>query len=224
MSMIHSENAYASGETRRPRGPRSSRTYVIPATEPGPVLRNPCSDLETQAVAYYIHEHLLSSGEIPSILKAFPHDIISLRESEGHYPILELALASVALATFGRKQHHLPAAVLAAKNYQKVLQSTRQTLTTLDESNIDACLLTIYSMSRYEDTIYSITASGSSPVKTYESFSHHDGSLAILKSWQVRFSHVVPASDVIKHTRRGVIRSAVMICRNENSETARMVM
>lgn len=210
MSIVHFENAYASGETSRPRGPRSSPTQLVKASETPLIHRNPSLDLESQAVAYYVHEHLLSSDEVPSILKAFPHDILSIRESKENFPVLDLALSSVALATFARKQHHSPAAIQASKNYQKVLQITRESLTSLNESNIDACLLIIHSMSRYEDTIHNTTPSRLSPRKTFESFSHHDGSLAILKLWKARFGHKLPTSDVIKHTRRGVIRSAVM--------------
>lgn len=43
-----------------------------------------------------------------------------------------------------------------------------------------------------------------------QSFSHHDGASAILKVWKERLSHTQPATDVIKHTRRGLIRSALL--------------
>ncbi len=43
-----------------------------------------------------------------------------------------------------------------------------------------------------------------------QSFSHHDGGLAILKSWKKDMSARFPATNVIKRTRRGMIRSAML--------------
>ena len=44
---------------------------------------------------------------------------------------------------------------------------------------------------------------------TLQSISHHDGALAILKIWKDRLSHIQPTTDVIKHTRRSIIKSAL---------------
>jgi hypothetical protein len=43
-----------------------------------------------------------------------------------------------------------------------------------------------------------------------QGFSYHDGALAILKVWKDHLSHSQPATDVIKHTRRGLIKPALM--------------
>lgn len=42
-------------------------------------------------------------------------------------------------------------------------------------------------------------------------FSHHDGNLATLKNWKECLSERLPATDIIKSVRRGMIRSALLI-------------
>jgi hypothetical protein len=43
-----------------------------------------------------------------------------------------------------------------------------------------------------------------------QGFSHHDGALAIVKLWKTQLSHRLPVTDVIKHTRRAMVRSALL--------------
>ncbi|KAI9821329.1 MAG: hypothetical protein M1827_004065 [Pycnora praestabilis] len=67
-------------------------------------------------------------------------------------------------------------------------------------------------MSRYESAVYcpSQLKPKTSFATTLKTFSHHDGALAILNFWKHNLSHNQPATDVIKHTRRGMIKSALM--------------
>ena len=87
-----------------------------------------------------------------------------------------------------------------------------ETMAHLHKDNVDACLLAIFFMSRYEGVIYS-SAQPQSLLpffSTLQSFAHHDGAFAVLKLWKYRFSHIQPPSDVVKLTRRGLIRSALL--------------
>ncbi|KEF52434.1 uncharacterized protein A1O9_11675 [Exophiala aquamarina CBS 119918] len=62
-------------------------------------------------------------------------------------------------------------------------------------------------MARYEATIYD-DISGN--VSNCKSLSHHDGARAVLKLWKTGLSQKMAATEVIKHTRRGLIRSTLL--------------
>jgi hypothetical protein len=116
-------------------------------------------------------------------------------------------------AVYSRTQRHPPAATDASIKYQQLLRVTRVTIPTLDERNVDACLLTIFLMSRYEDIMHRSSSSLNSKTPfamSLQSLSHHNGAMAILKIWKNRLSHSHPATDIIKQTRRGLIRSALL--------------
>ncbi|MCJ1386674.1 hypothetical protein MMC17_009800 [Xylographa soralifera] len=67
-------------------------------------------------------------------------------------------------------------------------------------------------MSRFESTVHRPSQLNQNTpfTTTLQSFSHHDGALAALRFWKDHLSHTHPATDVIKHTRRGMMRSAIM--------------
>lgn len=214
--MVHIENSYASGVKKRPRGPRPCPAVENPTVEPSRnvtvILQPPLVDLKTQATVYYMHYHLQTLNEAPNMSKGLSGDLMPVWMSRAECPILDLALSSVALAVFSRTQRHLPAATEASRKYHRLLQITQTTILSLDSGNIDAYLLAVYFMSRYEDSVHcpSHLRRKSSFTTTLQSFSHHDGALAILGVWKHNLSHSQPATDVIKHTRRGMIRSALL--------------
>lgn len=242
--MIHIENSYASGQRKRPRGPRpdptvepndlSSKTSLMikghkltPETrlelpelvsncettdDLNNIFQRPLVDLKTQATMYYMHYHLKTLQDALNISKGISDDILPIWMSSAESPILDLAVSSMALAVFSRTQHHPPAAREASMKYHRLLQVVQVTIISLNEGNVDASLLAIYFMSRYEDVIHRPRKlNPNTPfATTLQSFLHHDGALAILKVWKDRLSHSQPATDVIKHTRRGMIRSALL--------------
>jgi len=111
--------------------------------------------------------------------------------------IVDLAISSMALAVYSRTQQHRPAAIEASIKYQQLLQVAQATIPTLSERNIDACLLAIFLMSRYEDAMHNPRSLNSKiPFSSsLRSFSHHDGAMAILKIWKDQLSHSQPATD-----------------------------
>ena len=210
-SVVHIENPYASGRRKRPRGPRS-----IPAAELTGSLdvvpQPPLVDLKTTALAYYMHYHFQTLKDATNISKGVADDFLSIWMSRAECPMIDLAVSSMALAVFSQTQQHPSAAIEASTKYQRLLQITHMTLFSLDEGNVDAYLLANFFMGRYEDTVHRPNHLNprTSFIMTLQSCSHHDGALAILKTWKDHLSSSQPATDLIKHTRRGMIRSALM--------------
>lgn len=124
----------------------------------------------------------------------------------------------MALAVFSRMQSHPKAAAEAWNNYHRLLKVSQLWISQigsvkLDATSIDACLLAISFMGRFEGAVYNVTESdglvGSFP--RLKSWCHHDGAMAVLK---IRYDSRRPdeniASVIIKHTRRGILKSCLM--------------
>jgi hypothetical protein len=129
--------------------------------------------------------------------------------------MVDLALSSMALAVFSRTQQHPPAATEAASRYYRLLQVVQERIAqvgipTCDERNIDACLLTVLIMGRYEGAMHRpADVNSKDSFKSLQSWSHHDGAMAILKVWNDRPTYKTPTC-IITQTRRGLIRSALL--------------
>lgn len=79
------------------------------------------------------------------------------------------------------------------------------------QRDTDAALLAVFLMSRYEDTMHTHEHE-ESPLHIFKSAAHHDGAAAILKIWLEGNlnSNGALATDIIKYSRRGVIRSHLL--------------
>ena len=129
--------------------------------------------------------------------------------------MVDLALSSMALAVFSRTQRHPVAAAEASVRYDRLLRIAQERIaqvgiSTLDEREIDACLLAIFLMGRYEAVIYSpsnLNREGS--FSTLRLWFHHNGAMAILKVWYDNPSRI-PATFITKQTRRGLIRASLL--------------
>jgi hypothetical protein len=209
--MLHIENSYASGQKKRPRGPRSTPAVEL-SKNLVPLLQPPLIELKTHAVVYYLHYHLHPLIDAPSITQGISDDFLSIWQSRAECPILDLAVSSMALAVYSHTQQHPPAQIEASMRYQQLLPIIRKTILSVDERNIDDCLLAIFFMSRYEQVVYRPSRPNPKiPFATMvQGFSHHDGALAIVKVWKTQLSHCLPVTDIIKHTRRAMVRSALL--------------
>jgi hypothetical protein len=203
-SVIHLENTYASGVAKRPRGPRSTRT-AAPAGNLA-VMQLPDTDLKTRAVTYFWHHHLRAFTECQDIFQTVYDDFLPIWNSRKDSILLKLSGSCISLAIFSQTHRHPPAALAASLSYQKLLETTQKTLLTLNEENIELYLIASFCMGRYEGAIYSPASTNS----RNRAFSHHSGALSILKIWKEQYSHRVPATDIIRHSRQGLIRSALM--------------
>ncbi|OAP55161.1 hypothetical protein AYL99_10861 [Fonsecaea erecta] len=115
----------------------------------------------------------------------------------------------MALVLFSRTQRHPMAAAEACEQYDKLLRHAHLTLSSLVETNIDAALLTVFLMGRYEDSAHGVGDFLSSSL--FSSYLHHDGATAILQIWKHRDpGEKQPATSTIKYSRRGIIRSALL--------------
>lgn len=146
-------NSHASGRKKRPRGPRSIPTVVLTSGQ-DTFLQRPLVDRKTQATVYYLHYHLQTLKDAPNVTKSVSDDFQPPWISTAECLILDLAVSSMALAVFSQTQHHPPAAVEAPRKYHRLLQIAPITISTLDERNIDACLLATSFVSRYEDVVH----------------------------------------------------------------------
>ncbi|KAH8429329.1 Zn(II)2Cys6 transcription factor domain-containing protein [Aspergillus melleus] len=181
LAFVHSENDFADGKVKRPRGPRSRRNL--------PSHHHDSDDTKARAMAFYFQNFLQAPKETPDLIQSLADDYMAGRESFASSQLLNTAVSAMALGTFARTHRHAEAEVQAFKAYEQVLRNAQSAIQSLDSGNVDVCLLVIFFMSR---------------------FSHHDGASAVLKMWKERFSPSHPPSDVIKHTRRGMTRSALL--------------
>lgn len=129
--------------------------------------------------------------------------------------MVDLALSSIALAVYSRTQQYPPATIEASSRYNRLLRVAQERIAqlgipTLDERNIDACLLAVFLMGRFEGVIYRPSdLSSKNSFMSLQSWSHHDGAMAILKFWNDNMSHKT-ATLIIKQTRRGLIKSSLL--------------
>ncbi|KAB8208417.1 hypothetical protein BDV34DRAFT_233304 [Aspergillus parasiticus] len=197
----HTENSYASRQKKRPRGPRSMKMNLHVSYKP--------ADMRTYAIAYYMHNYVQAPNNVPDIVKDVTRGCLAVLPPRPWCPFLELAVSSLALAMFSRTQNYPSAALVASATYHRLLKVAQSAIHYLTPDNCDSCLLAVFFMGRYEDSVYR-PVTETPFVHTSPSFLHHDGALAILKVWNDRLSRDRPATNVINHTRRGLIRSALM--------------
>ncbi|KAF4622785.1 hypothetical protein G7Y89_g14240 [Cudoniella acicularis] len=206
---IHSENRYASGSTNRPRGPRSSLTVIRPRI-----------DVQACAVAYYMQYHMPTCPVIvvPNVSGCLSECVAAWKTSGRTSEIVDLALSSMALAVFSRTQKHREAAAAALSKYQRLLRVSQFWISQvekakLDAANMDACLLSIAFMGRFEGIAYGVEKSIDSvqSVPRVNTWHHYDGAMAVLKSWYDDRKHDGSSvSIIVQHIRRVILRTCLM--------------
>lgn len=129
--------------------------------------------------------------------------------------MVDLALSSMALAVFSQTHRHKPTAIEASRRYQSLLGIVQAQVGQVgrcisNEADLDACLLAIFFMARYETVMFWPTEHFS-PVALalMQAWSHHDGAMAVLKTW-FQSSDRKPATFLVKHTRRGLIKCSLL--------------
>jgi hypothetical protein len=196
---IHIENTFASGKIKRPRGPRSALR-----------MQQPQIAIENQAVAYYVHGHLQTLKDSPNVSQGLAECVLSWSSTGISCPMVDLALASVALAVFSRIQKHPIAGSTACSKYQQLLRLAQTSLSTRNEERVDASLLTVFLVCRYEAVLVPKPHGNSkTSFESSHTWSHHDGALAILRIWHDDPNRTT-ATSIIKHSRRDVIKSCIL--------------
>lgn len=128
--------------------------------------------------------------------------------------MVDLALSSMAHAVYSRTQHHPPAAIEASLRYHRVLRIVQERIAQvgiqrLNEQDFDDCLLAVLLMGRYEGATAHAILNSKRSFTSLQSWSHHDGAMAILKVWNDRLSPHT-ATDIVKQTRRELIRASLL--------------
>ena len=125
--------------------------------------------------------------------------------------MVELALSSMALAVFSRAKQYPPAAAEATFKYQRLLRVAQEKIALVgtsasDETELDAYLLSVSLMSRYESFALINGKMTQRNCSTWgPCWFHHDGAMAILKFWHDSQTKNTPPK-IIKHARRDLIK------------------
>lgn len=200
---VYDETSYASGESRRPRGPRTSLT-----------LLQPYLDLISTAETYFLNYYMRGLADSPSVSACMSECLIAWHSAKRQSEMVDLAVSSIALAIYSQTQNHPRAASAACNKYCHLLRLAQQRIvrrqTRLEERDVDECLLTIILMALYETTMHQVVIPGSDPRSSSQhSWSHHIGAMTVLKHWDNTFGNNAP-SVIIQQTRQGLIRSSLL--------------
>jgi hypothetical protein len=202
---FHLENDYASGITKRPRGPRPSAS---------PSLLRPSLDIPSLAVTYFLYHYLDHFGIVSTFSACMSECVTEWKAVNRISRMVDLAISAVALGVFSHTQQQASAAREAVRSYRCLLGVVRERITQAavvrcDEGSFDEFLITIVLMAWYETVMYQcVNVKNRDPMRSMHSWSHQDGALAILKVWSEQRRECSPSS-IVKQTRRGLIRSAI---------------
>ena len=156
--------------------------------------------------------------DAPNVSGCLSECVAAWKASGRTSEMVDLALSSMALAVFSRTQKHIGAAAEALSKYHRLLRLcqfwiSQVEIAKLDAANMDACLLAIAFMGRFEGVAYRIEDSKDSVQSTpqLKSWHHHQGAIVVLKAWyDGRRQDRSSASVIIKHVRRSILRSCLM--------------
>ncbi|KAK9234054.1 C6 zinc finger domain-protein [Lipomyces kononenkoae] len=201
-SVLHDENIYASRHQKRPQGPRAN------AESSASLISTSLSrDLHSEAVAYFIHCHLDPTTNTPLMMGPPTKALLSNWNSS---PVLELAASSTALVLFSRTKKYPPAAKLAFDSYQKSLTTLRTALSVPECIDIDACLLAVCLLGRYEDAVFTFDQGIGIPFEeSMQNRRHLIGAIALLEYWVNCPSGTKVPTDTIKYARRTLRKAAI---------------
>lgn len=200
---IHSENVYASGIKKRPRGPRPAKSQHL-AHKSSP--ERSILSVKDEAHQLYMVYHLASIDNASLVAKQ-PDSLVAYAARSAD-PLVAYALSSVSLAIFSRLTKSFAATVEASTQYASLLKLLRPALLSLDQVDLEACLLAVLLMSFYEDAMYQQLPSSVPLLQELQNARHYDGILALLRQWTIT-NPSTTGSTVIKHARRAYLKSTL---------------
>lgn len=125
-------------------------------------------------------------------------------------PVLKLAASSTALVLFSRTRKYSPAAKLAFDSYQTSLITLRTALSVPEAIDINACLLAVCLLGRYEDAIFNFDKNIGVPFEeSMQNRKHLIGAIALLEYWVNYPSGNKVPTDIIKYARRTLRKVAL---------------
>lgn len=165
-------------------------------------------DVPSEAIAYYMHYHVLPPDGASRGAGDLREALLSAWTIS---PALELAVSSLSISIFSQVKRLPSVAPQALTSYQKSLGALQITLPTVCSGEVDACLLTICFLARYEDSIFApSTSTGSAHSQSPRSQLHLAGILAVLEYWTIRCSSHQAPTFAIKYARR-LLRKAALL-------------
>lgn len=176
---------------------------------------HPSFDLKTRAHAYYVQNHFQVFQDIPEVVATWAECLHTWKTDGKSSPIVDLAFSALALSVYARFQNCRAAEIEACKVYLELLQHMQISILHVDSTNpnadeIDAYLLGSHFMARYESFVQNQdNGAVLEPLKQINVWYHFDGAEAVLKFWYDHRRQRTP-SRVIKHTRRKLIKSALL--------------
>ncbi|KAH8654583.1 hypothetical protein BGZ60DRAFT_157056 [Tricladium varicosporioides] len=234
-----SENEYAVGQRKRPRGPNvkpgsniqphflaslSPNEHQITPIQNSQLFEEPDNiqlplvsrgleiPLDDQAFTYYWRNYVEVPPGFPEIVDGHMCAIASSYKTQGQ-TVLSLAVSAVSHATFGRSQKS--SAVVAASNtkYAKALLRTNAALTDPVEALSDEVLLAVMLLSFYENSVMDKASNNLGrglQVMASRSFTHHDGAMAMLNFRRQQNYRSARNVGLDKLVRRQLIRSLLL--------------
>jgi hypothetical protein len=156
--LFKSENAFAEGKPRRPRGPKPTSTFQepIPSTQLELISLTPqipqqlSHPLQEQAFYYWIENFMFRLDDLPNIGHEYTAHVLShwIRAKPGSS--LHWAFSAISHAVFGKKRGVVKAIQVAEKSHEMAIVKTHQDMKQLSSESIDELLITIMLMSSYE--------------------------------------------------------------------------
>ncbi|KAF2097822.1 hypothetical protein NA57DRAFT_57005 [Rhizodiscina lignyota] len=192
-----SENVYAGGRRRRPRGRlMNDQLFAVDSSheerkhgeEPfgtppesvfisgTPIDQNNFSivkplnlPLSVYATYYYVSNHTDYRDNLPEISNGHAKYIPSRWIRSNPESAFHLVMTAISHATFGRAKHSAAAVAEGHKIYQQALSYTKRALNDALQVMSDELLLTVMVMCTYENTVFSPKDSENMPIGTPDS-------------------------------------------------------
>lgn len=182
-----SENAFAQGKARRPRGSQANKPISLDVTKQSPQLAITVPVAE-HALQYWASSYLSRAEDLIEAAHEWQAHVIPYWTTAKPGSCLHLAVSTLSQATFSRA-HNIPHALAKAdKSYLQCLARTQQAVCGQANETMDALLLTTIMMGYFENIRYSVDASKTA-VRQDDAvgsrftnvFCHYEGAVGLMK-------------------------------------------
>lgn len=182
-----SENAFAQGKARRPRGSQGNKPVSLDVTKESPQLAITLPVAE-HALQYWASSYLSRAEDLLEAAHEWQAHVIPYWTTAKPGSCLHLAVSTLSQATFSRA-HHIPTALVKAdKSYLQCLARTQQAVCGQANESMDALLLTTIMMGYFENIRYKVDPSETAVRKDdavgsrfTNVFCHYEGAVGLMK-------------------------------------------
>lgn len=216
-----SENAYAQGRPRRPRGSKdaSAEALEVIRTATSSLPSSLSISLDDHAFHYWAQTYIPDADELHEAAHEWNSHVINhwMRAEPGS--CLHLAVSTLSRAVFG-KARGVPIALKEAdRSYAQCLVRTQQAVSGQPNENMDDLLLTTMLMGYFENIRFNVVTSESNGHQTdavgsrfTNVFCHYEGAMGLLKVRRERCDG--SDTELDKVVRRQIVSP---VCLNSNA-------